>query len=65
MKKNVIYVLYSLKHPYLPIDFAESLQEVSARYNIPLKTLRNYCHEEDHIYRASFTMVSVMLEENT
>lgn len=65
MKKNVIYVLYSLNYPYLPIDFADSLQEVSARYNIPIKTLRNYCHDEHHIYRASFTMVSVVLEEST
>lgn len=58
-----IYVLYSLKSPYLPIDFADTLQEISNRYNIPLKTLRNYCHDENHIYRASFTIAEVIIDD--
>ena len=63
-KHERLYVLYSLEVPYLPIDFGESLIEISRRYNIPLKTLRNYCHEEAHIYRKSFTMAEVVFYED-
>ena len=63
MKKDVIYVLYSLHSPYLPVDFADTLQEISIRYNIPLKTLRNYCGDEKHVFRSSFTIAKVLIED--
>ena len=39
-KQNFVYVLYSTKPPYLPIDFAYSLYEITLRYNVTYKTLQ-------------------------
>lgn len=63
MKQEFVYVLYSIKSPYLPIDIADSLTVISLLYNIPIKTLRNYCHYENHVFRRTFTMCKVILNE--
>lgn len=63
MKQEFVYVLYSIKSPYLPIDIADGLSEISLRYNIPIKTLRNYCHDETHVFRKTFTLCKVILAD--
>ena len=60
----IVYVLYSIKYPYLPIDIADSLKEVSLRWNIPYKTLCNYSSDEKHVYRASFTLCKVAIDKS-
>ncbi len=42
-KQDFVFVLYSTKYPYLPIDFAYSLYEIAFKYSQKYDTiLKNY-----------------------
>ena len=58
-KQEYVYVLYSIKTPYLPIDFAFSLYEISVKYNVNLYTLKNNLHNSS-LSRKNFTIKKVL-----
>ena len=60
-KQNYVYVLYSTEPPYLPIDFAYSLYEISLRYNINILTLENSLYRECSS-RFNFVIKKVLTE---
>lgn len=39
--QNYVFVLYSTKSPYLPVDIAYSTYEIYKKYGIPLATLQS------------------------
>ena len=45
-KAKGIYVIYSAKSPYLPIDFGYSLYELHKRLEIPLNSLFTILHTQ-------------------
>lgn len=53
-----IYVFYSLKSPYLPIDFVYSYRELSERYSITLKSAEKII-ERRYSKKLGFTVEKV------
>ena len=66
-KAKGVYVVYSGKYPYLPIDFGYSLYELHIRYNIPLNTLLTILHTRSvsRTYKISIRYVYIGGEEFT
>ena len=58
-KQEYVYVLYSTKSPYLPIDFAYSLYEISVKYDVNYCTLRSNLYNSS-LSRKNFTIKKVL-----
>ena len=62
MRREFVYMLYSVKYPYLPIYCAESLIEISKVFGVGLDTLYNYHKDKKHVFSRRFTIEKVYLD---
>lgn len=54
-----VYVLYSTKYPYLPIDITYSLYEISVKYNMLYDTVLHIFSRKCSSQKHKFTIAKV------
>ena len=62
MRKDFVYMLYSVKYPYLPIFCAESLAEISKLFGVKIENLYVNHKNNKHVFKKSFTIEKVYLD---
>ncbi len=58
-----VYALYSIEEPYLIIDIADTIQELSNKYGIPYQTLNANIKRHDINYTLKATIELIELDD--
>ena len=57
----IVYVVYSIKPPYLPVYVADTQKECAEFMGVLPRCLRRYIDKKSHIYRSKFFVRKVFI----
>ena len=60
----VVYVIYSIEYPYLPVGVFDKQSECAAFLGLTARVINMYINHPDHIYCGKYLIQKVFLEED-
>ncbi len=58
----IVYVVYSIKPPYLPVGVFDTQKECAEFMNVDTSCIRLYVKDKKHIYRGKFFIRKVKID---
>lgn len=60
----IVYVVYSIKPPYLPVFVADSQKDCAEFLGVTTQCIRLYIDRKSHVYSGSYTVRKVFILED-